>query len=394
MQPIPFVDLKAQYHELRGELNAALHDALESMDLVLGPNVAAFEAEFASFCRVEHAIGVGSGTDALYLALRACGVQPGDEVITVSNSFFATAEAIALLGATPVFVDVDPETALLDPTLLTAAITPRTRAIVPVHLYGQMADMQPIMKIAREHGLMVVEDACQAHGASDRGQRAGSVGDAAAFSFYMSKNLGAYGEAGAVTTRSPEIAERVRMLRNHGSARKYEHHQLGINSRLDELQAAMLRVKLRHVKGWNNMRRHHAGRYSALLSDTFDVSEVRPPEMRPGADHIFHLYVVQVPAGSRDDIQQRLAERGIATGVHYPIPIHRQPALAHTAAARASLPVTDALAPTILSLPMYAELDDTQIRQVVGALRDALPRTVQVGAPAAAAITPAAVAHA
>ncbi|MGE3270346.1 MAG: DegT/DnrJ/EryC1/StrS family aminotransferase [Chloroflexota bacterium] len=382
MQPIPFVDLKAQYAALRGELNSALHDALESMHLVLGPNVADFEVEFARFCHVEHAIGAGSGTDALYLALRACGVRAGDEVITVSNSFFATAEAIALLGATPVFVDVDPATALLDPSRLRAAITPRTRAIVPVHLYGQMADMQPIMKIAREHGLMVVEDACQAHGASDRGLRAGSVGDAAAFSFYMSKNLGAYGEAGAVTTRSQEIADTVRMLRNHGSERKYEHHAIGINSRLDEVQAAVLRVKLRHLKGWNNLRRHHAGRYSALLSDTFGVdraAEIRSPEIRAGADHVFHLYVVQVPAGARDAIQQRLAERGIATGVHYPIPIHRQPALAHTAAAGADLPVTDRLAPTILSLPMFAELDDAQVRRVVTALRDALPRPVQVG---------------
>lgn len=386
MQPIPFVDLKTQYHELRGELDTALRDALESMDLVLGPNVAAFEAEFAAFCRVDHAIGVGSGTDALYLALRACGVQPGDEVITVSNSFFATAEAIALLGATPVFVDVDPQTALLDPSRLRSAITPRTSAIVPVHLYGQMADMQAIMAIAREHDLKVVEDACQAHGASDRGMRAGSVGDAAAFSFYMSKNLGAYGEAGAVTTRSQEIADRVRMLRNHGSERKYEHHELGINSRLDELQAAVLRVKLRHVKGWNNMRRHHAGRFTASLSDAFGgpvTPTVLPPETRPGADHVFHLYVVQVPAGMRDDIQRSLSERGIATAVHYPIPIHRQPALANTAAAQTQLPVTDALAPSILSLPMFAELDDTQIRYIVAALRDSVPRPTQVSVGAA-----------
>jgi dTDP-4-amino-4,6-dideoxygalactose transaminase len=385
MQPIPFVDLKAQYHALRGELQTAIQDALSSMELVLGPNVAAFEAEFASLCRVEHAIGVGSGTDALYLALRACGVQPGDEVITVSNSFFATAEAIALLGATPVFVDVEPETALVDPSRLEAAITARTRAIVPVHLYGQMADMQPIVKIAREHGLMVVEDACQAHGASDRGMRAGSIGDAAAFSFYMSKNLGAYGEAGAVTTRSSQIAERVRMLRNHGSERKYEHHALGINSRLDELQAAALRIKLRHVKGWNSMRRDHAAHYSALIAEAFagtPSATVRPPETRPNADHVFHLYVVQVPAGTRDEIQRQLAARGIATAVHYPIPIHRQPALAHTSAARAQLPVTDALAPTILSLPMYAELEDAQIRHVVAALREAVPRPVHVGAAA------------
>jgi dTDP-4-amino-4,6-dideoxygalactose transaminase len=372
MQRIPLVDLKAQYDALRPDLTVAIQDALASMDLVLGPNVAAFEAEFARLCRVEHAVGVGSGTDALYLALRACGVGPGDDVITVSNSFFATAEAIVLLGARPVFVDVDPATALLDPAQLRSVITSRTRAIVPVHLYGQMVDMDLIMAVAREHDLKVVEDACQAHGAEDRGRRAGSIGDAAAFSFYMSKNLGAYGEAGAVTTRSAEIAERVRLLRNHGSDRRYEHREIGVNSRLDELQAAVLRVKLRHLEQWNGQRRRHAARYSELIADRLAGLDVIRPMTRAGAEPVFHLYVVQVPAAARDAIQHHLAERGIATGVHYPIPIHRQPALADTVAAQASLPVTEFLAPRILSLPIYAELDDGQIGEVVAALREAV----------------------
>jgi dTDP-4-amino-4,6-dideoxygalactose transaminase len=377
---IPFVDLNAQYAALRDEIGIALNNALEGMDLLLGPNVLAFESELASLCQTEHAIGVGSGTDALYLALRACDVGRGDEVITVSHSFFATASAIIMTGATPVFVDVDPATFTIDPAKIRAAITMRTRAIVPVHLYGRMADMTSIMAIAREHGLRVVEDACQAHGAEDRLGRAGSLGDAAAFSFYMSKNLGAYGEAGAVTTRSAEIADRVRRLRSHGSDRKYEHLEIGLNSRLDELQAAILRVKLRRLEAWNELRRRHARRYDEAL----EALDVVRPGLGRGLDHAFHLYVIQTPLGVRDDLQRELSARGIASGIHYPIPIHQQPALQRTVYSATDLSVTESLSPRILSLPMYPELTDVQIEYVASTLRDLLPRPVQVGAAAAA----------
>jgi dTDP-4-amino-4,6-dideoxygalactose transaminase len=373
---IPFVDLNAQYSDLRDEIRDAIDDALESMDLLLGPNVLSFESEFASLCRTEHAIGVGSGTDALYLALRACDIGRGDEVITVSHSFFATASAIIMTGATPVFVDVDPATYTIDPAQIRAAITMRTRAIVPVHLYGRMADMASILEIAHEHGLRVVEDACQAHGAEDRLGRAGSLGDAAAFSFYMSKNLGAYGEAGAVTTRSGEIADRVRRLRSHGSDRKYEHLEIGLNSRLDELQAAILRVKLRRVEAWNARRRSHAQRYHAALEGL----DVVRPALADGLDHVFHLYVIQVPPGTRDDLQGQLSARGIASGIHYPIPIHRQPALQRTVFSSSGLSATEALSPRILSLPMYPEMTDAQIQYVASSLQEALPRPVQIGA--------------
>jgi dTDP-4-amino-4,6-dideoxygalactose transaminase len=368
---IPFVDLKAQYATLRDEIEPALTAALESMELLLGPNVRAFESEFARYCESDDAIGVGSGTDALYLALRACDIGRGDEVITVSNSFMATASAIVMTGATPVFVDVDPETQTLDPDKLQAAITLRTMAIVPVHLFGQMADMAPIVQIAQQHRLRVVEDACQAHGARYGGRRAGSIGDAAAFSFYMSKNLGAYGEAGAVTTSSSEIAERVRRLRDHGSERKYEHVDIGLNSRLDELQAVVLRAKLRHLDAWNSLRRRHAERYEEALRDL----DLVLPITRHGAEHVFHLYVVQLPLGTRTEVQRILTEAGVATGVHYPVPIHQQPVMQRTVAGYTDLTTTEHLAPRILSLPMFPELQDAQIDAVAESLRDALARS-------------------
>lgn len=362
---IPFVDLRAQYQALRPEIVAAIEDVLGGMQLAGGPNTRAFEAELAAYCGVEHAIGVGSGTDALYLALRACGIGPGDEVITVSNTFFATAEAIALLGAVPVYVDVDPETYTLDPSKLEAAIGPRTRAIVPVHLYGQLADMDAIMAVAAAHDLMVVEDACQAHGARDhRGRRAGSIGDAAAFSFYMSKNLGAYGEGGAVTTRSANIANAVRLIREHGAPRKYEHEVVGVNSRLDEIQAAVLRIKLRHLDVWNDRRRAHAAAYDAMLR--VSGAPAQPPALPDGQQHVFHLYVVEVD--ERDRVRDELAERGIATGVHYPIPIHRQQASHGLGRVAGDLAVTERAAERILSLPMYPELTPAQIEHVVSCL--------------------------
>ncbi len=361
---IPFVDLKAQYQSIQDDMLKALADVLEGMDLLLGPNVRAFEAEFAAYCQARYAIGVASGTDALYLALRACGVRPGDEVITVAHSFIATVEAIVLLGAVPVYVDIDPDTYTLDPGCLEAAISPRTRAIVPVHLYGQLADMDAIMPIAQRHGLAVVEDACQAHGAEIRGCRAGSSGDAAAFSFYMSKNLGAYGDAGAVTTNSRAIADEVRLLRDHGSARKYEHQEMGLNSRLDELQAAVLRIKLKHLDAWNERRRLHAYTYDQLLKNT----GLTLPSTRSGAAHVFHLYVIQTE--NRDRVREVLADRGVATGIHYPIPIHQQVAAQGLGRVVGDLPVTNAVTRRIVSLPMYPELGADQLEYIAACLQD------------------------
>ena len=368
---VPFVDLKAQYAPIRDELLAAISSVLDSMDLVLGANVRAFEEEFARYCNAKHAVGLNSGTDALALALRACGIGPGDEVITASNSFIATAEAIVSLGAVPIFVDVDPDTYTLDPVWLEPAINRRTRAIVPVHLYGQMADMPAIMQIARKHDLKVIEDACQAHGAEDRGKRAGSVGDAAAFSFYASKNLGAYGDAGAVTTNSAVLADRIRVLRDHGSSRKYEHEEMGVNSRLDEIHAAMLRVKLRLLDQWNDQRIANARAYAELLADM----NVTRPVTRAGAKHVFHLYVVRTE--NRDGVRAALTERGISTGIHYPTPIHLQPASRGVGRVEGDLRVTERQASQILSLPMYAELTLEQIEYVAAGLREALAQSRQ-----------------
>lgn len=362
---IPFVDLKAQYGPIREEIQAAMLDVLDGMELVLGPNLRAFEAEFAAYCQAKYAIGVAQGTDALMLALRACGVGPGDEVITVSHTFIATSEAIVQLGAIPVYVDIDPQTYTLDPACLEAAIGPRTRAVVPVHLYGQMADMDAILPIARRHGLAVVEDACQAHGAEDRGRRAGSLGDAAAFSFYPSKNLGAYGDGGAVTTNSRAIAECVQRLRDHGSIRKYEHQEMGWNSRLDEIQAAALRIKLRYLDEWNARRRAHAETYAALLDDL----DIALPTTRAGASHVYHLYVIQTEA--RDFGRRVLGNVGVATGVHYPTPVHLQPASLGVGRVAGDLRVTEWVAPRVLSLPMYAEMEAAQLSYVATSMRRA-----------------------
>jgi dTDP-4-amino-4,6-dideoxygalactose transaminase len=359
---VPFVDLKAQYGSLRSDVVKAMWDVLEGMDLMLGPNVRAFEAEFAAYCQVQHAIGVASGTDALMLALRACGIGAGDEVITVANTFVATAEAIAMLGAIPVYVDVDPDTYTLDPACLDRAISERTRAIIPVHLYGQMADMDPIMDFARRYGLVVVEDACQAHGAEYKGRRAGSIGDAGAFSFSMSKNLGAYGDGGAVTTNSRAVAEGIRRLRNHGSSAKYEHEEMGVNSRLDELQAAVLRIKLPHLDRWNARRRAHAQTYARLLQDL----RVKPPVERCGSSHVYHIYVIQ--ASERERVRRAMVDRGVDTGVHYPIPIHRQAASLGIGRMAGDLRVTEELSEEILSLPMYPELEPEQLSYVASCL--------------------------
>jgi dTDP-4-amino-4,6-dideoxygalactose transaminase len=363
-QEIPLVDLKAQYAPLRDEVLQALANVLDGMHLFLGPELAAFEREFAEYCGAKVAIGVSNGTDAIELALRALGIGAGDEVITQPNSFIATGEAISAAGATPVFVDVDPRTATLDPTLLEAAITPRTKAIIPVHLYGRPAAMDAIMAIARPRGIRVIEDACQAHGASIGDRRAGAIGDVACFSFYYSKNLGAYGEAGAVTTNDAALGERVRLYRDHGSRERYRHEVVGRNARMDEMQAAILRIKLRRLDDWNALRRDRAARLSESLAG---ASLALPSADAPGTRQVFHLYVVRHPR--RDELKAFLADRGIGTGIHYPIPIHLQEAYASLGHTPGDFPVTERYAAESLSLPMYAELSDGQIDYIAEAIR-------------------------
>lgn len=362
---IPLVDLRAQYEPLRDEILAAVAEVFDGMQLFLGPHQRAFEEAYARYCGTADAIGMSNGTDALEIALRALGVGLGDEVITQPNSFIATAEAISATGATPIFVDVDSATATLDPSLLEAAITSRTKAIIPVHLYGRPADMDGILAIAGKHGIPVIEDACQAHGATLGSRRAGSLGTLACFSFYFSKNLGAYGEGGAVTTNDPALAERVRLYRDHGSKARYHHDVIGRNARLDEIQAAVLLIKLRHLDPWNDQRRANAARLSQALAGTSLTLPV------PGGDNVrevFHLYVVRHP--ERDALKSFLGERGIATGIHYPIPIHLQQAYAYLGHQPGSFPVTERLAATSLSLPMYAELTEEQIERIAAAVRE------------------------
>lgn len=355
---IPLVDLRAQYGEIAGDIATAWAGVLERCDFILGSELTAFEEELAAYCEAGHAVGVDSGTSALELALRAVGVGPGDEVVTAANTFVASVFAISHCGATPVLVDVDPRTHTLDPDAVARAVTPRTRALLPVHLYGQPADMDPITEIAREHGLRVVEDACQAHGARYRGRRVGALGHAAAFSFFPGKNLGCYGDGGAVVTDDPDVAETVRALRNYGQRRKHHHEAVGFNRRLDTLQAAVLRIKLSRLDQWNGRRREHAATYGRLLGD----ADLELPAAREDAEHVWHLYVVQ--HDRRDALAARLAEAGIATGVHYPVPVHLQPAYAALGLRPGAYPVTEAAAGRILSLPMYPELTLETLEQV------------------------------
>jgi dTDP-4-amino-4,6-dideoxygalactose transaminase len=361
---VPLVDLKAQYRPLKSDILHRIEEILEGMRLFLGPNVQALEEEFASFCEVEHAVGVSDGTAALQLALMACGIGLGDEVITVAHTFIATAEAIALTGAKPVFVDIDPRTYTVDVAQLEGSITEQTRAIIPVHLYGQPADMAPIMEIAERHDLHVIEDACQAHGARYQDHRAGGLGHLAAYSFYFSKNLGAYGEGGMVTTNDSDLACKVRILRDHGSPERYHHEMVGLNGRLDEIQAAVLRAKLPHLERWNAQRRAHAARYTDLLAH---IEGVITPDVAPYAEHVFHLYVVRV--AQRDELLAYLRERGIGAGVHYPVPCHLQPAFQQLGYKKGDLPVTEKVVGEILSLPMYAELTEEQQVYVADAIR-------------------------
>jgi dTDP-4-amino-4,6-dideoxygalactose transaminase len=361
-ESIPLVDLQAQYVSIRSEVDDAIRRVVESAQFIMGPDVAAFESEFAAWCDVSHCVGVGSGTAALELTLRVLGVGVGDEVVTVAHTFIATAEAISAVGAKPVFVDIDPLTYTLDPDGFAAAISPRTRAVIPVHLYGQPADMTRIEAIAAQHGIAVVEDAAQAHGATWEGVKVGSFGNAACFSFYPGKNLGAYGDAGAVTTRDVEVAAQVRLLRNHGRRSKYLHDQVGFGHRIDTLQAAVLRAKLSYLDAWISARRRLAARYDELLSN----SGVILPTVAPAANPAWHLYVIRIP--ERDEMVASLERSGISAGVHYPVPLHLQPAYADLGQKLGALPVTEAVAATCLSLPLYPELSDAQQEQVAEAV--------------------------
>jgi dTDP-4-amino-4,6-dideoxygalactose transaminase len=362
---VPFVDLKAQHRPLAPEIEAAVHAVFERGDFILGAAVEQFEADYARFIGARHAIGVGTGLAAIELALRAFGVGPGDEVITAANTFIATVLAITGVGATPVFVDMDRESYTIDPAAVAAAVGSRTRAIVPVHLYGQPVDLDGVMAVAQRHNLLVIEDAAQAHGARYGNTRVGTFGHAAAFSFYPSKNLGAYGDAGIIVTNDDAAAGRMRLLRNYGQRVKYYHSVFGTNSRLDTVQAAILRVKLPHLDGWNAARRRHAARYAAALP-----AGVHPPAAAANREHIYHLYVIE--ADGRDRLQQRLRERQIDTGIHYPVPAHLQEACAPLGHTAGDFPATEAAAARILSLPMYPELTDAQIDYVVEAVADAL----------------------
>ena len=361
---IPFLDLVAQHRPLEEELTAVFRRALRSAAFVGGAEVAAFEEEFARFSGAAECAGVSSGTDALRFAIMAMGIEPGDEVITVSHTFMATTEAITQAGATLRLVDVTDDTMTMDPAALRAAIGPRTVGIVPVHLYGQPADMDPILEIARQHGLWVIEDACQAHGARYRDRTCGSIGAMAAFSFYPGKNLGACGEGGAVTGADASLMNRVRQLREHGQAKKYYHDTEGYNGRLDAIQAGFLRVKLRRLAEWNDGRRRAATLYREALAD---IPELRLPMEAGYAHHVYHLFVVRTE--QRDALQQHLSAQRIGTGLHYPLPLHLQQAYADRGWRRGDLPVTERTADTLLSLPMFAEITETQVERVADAVR-------------------------
>jgi dTDP-4-amino-4,6-dideoxygalactose transaminase len=357
---IPYLDLKTQYRDLKHEIDAALAPVLENAQFVLGPAVDAFEQAFAAYCGTSDAVGVNSGTSALHLALLASGVGPGDEVITVPFTFVASVAAIEYTGARPVLVDIEPEYWTIDPAKIERAITSRTRAIVPVHLYGQSADMDPILTLAAKHGLAVVEDACQAHGARYRGERCGSLAPIGCFSFYPGKNLGAYGEAGAVTTGDPELAARVRLLRAWGERNRYEHAVRGFNYRMDGIQAAILNVKLRYLDSWNDLRRRRASEYREYLAG----SPAMAPVERPDSHHVFHVYAVRVP--DRDAWRARLTASGIQTGIHYPVPIHLQPAYQDLGYGPGDFPVAERAAREVLSLPMFPELRREEVATIAG----------------------------
>ena len=364
---VPFLNLRAAHEPLRAEFITAIQEVIDSSAFAGGPFVAKFEADFARFCQSDHAIGLGNGTDALWLSLLALGVGPGDEVITVPSTFLATAEAISFTGARPVFVDIEEQSYTLNPELLEKAITSRTKAIIPVHLFGQIADMDPIMGIARKHGLHVIEDACQAHGAEYKGRQAGSIGDTGCFSFYPGKNLGALGEAGAAVTNNTELARKIQILRDHGQSRKYHHAVVGWNARMDGIQAAALRIKLKHLSAGNAARREHARHYDELLGG---LEGVVTPAPAPHGVHVYHVYAIRVE--NRDWTLQTLAGRGIACGIHYPVPVHLQEAYRSLGYTRGSFPVAERCADEFLSLPMFPELTAEQVEYVGREVRTCL----------------------
>lgn len=362
---VPFLDLKAQYLSIREEVQAAINEVLDSTAFAGGPFVSRFEDEFAKFCGCKHAIGVGSGTDALWLALLASGVEKGDEVITVPNTFIATAEAITYCGAKPVFIDVDEKTLNMNPELLERAITKRTKAVIPVHLFGQPADMDPIKEIAKKYNLFVIEDACQAHGALYKGEKAGSMGIAGCFSFYPGKNLGAFGEAGAVVTDSEELANKVRVYRDHGQPQKYYHDVIGWNARMDGIQGAVLSVKLKYLSKWNENRRVKAQKYDRLLNS---LDNIRLPVEKNNVRHVYHLYAVR--DSKRDALIEYLSGKGVATGIHYPVPLHRTKAYEDLGLQPGSFPVAELAATELISLPMYPELTDEQITYICNCIKE------------------------
>jgi dTDP-4-amino-4,6-dideoxygalactose transaminase len=366
---VPFVDLKAQFRSLRAEIVPRVTQVMEDATFVLGPDVSRFEANFASYLGIAHCVGVESGTAALQFALEAVGVGPGDDVIVPANTYIASALAVSAIGARPVLVDID-ETYFMDPSLLEAAMTPRTKAIMPVHLYGQVMPMDSIVAFARARGLFIVEDACQAHGARWKGRRAGTFGDVGCFSFYPGKNLGAYGDGGAIVTGDAAIADRLRLMRDFGQRKKYEHLIKGGNCRLDSIQAAVLDVKLKHLDAWNEARRRHADAYDARLSEIGITTPLRLAD----EGHAYHLYVIEVE--QRDRVAEALRERGIQTGIHYPIPLHLQPAYSELELGRGAFPRTERSAERVLSLPMFPELTHEQIDLVVDALASVQPLAV------------------
>jgi dTDP-4-amino-4,6-dideoxygalactose transaminase len=367
-QPVPLLDLRAQFHTIRDEIQEAIARVVEAQQFILGPEVEALEREIAAYCGTRHAIGCASGTDALLLALMAIGVGSGDVVITTPYTFFATAGVIARLGARPVFVDIDPASYNIDAAAIDAAISPRTKAIMPVHLYGQTAEMGPIRQLAGRRGVAVIEDACQAIGAEYHGRRSGGLGTAAAFSFFPSKNLGGFGDGGMLTTDDPALADRLRILRVHGMEPKYYHRWVGINGRLDAIQAAVLRVKLRHLEKWTSARRHHAQRYGRLFAAQSLDGRITPPAELPGLRHVFNQYVVRVPAELRDGLRKHLAGQGVGSEIYYPVPLHRQECFADLGYREGGFPEAERAAAETMALPVYPELTAEQQERVVHAV--------------------------
>jgi dTDP-4-amino-4,6-dideoxygalactose transaminase len=367
---VPFLDLKSHHAPLRGEFIDAIQEVIDAAAFAGGPFVARFEADFAAYCDCPHAIGVGSGTEALWLTLLALGIRPGDDVITVPNTFMATAEAITYCGARPIFVDVDEHTYTMDPAALKDAITVRTKAIIPVHLFGQPADMDPILEIARDQGVFVIEDACQAHGAEYKGRKVGTFGDAACFSFYPGKNLGAFGEAGAVVTRNTALEERIRIFRDHGQIGKYRHTMVGWNCRMDGIQAAILRIKLRFLERSNQLRRSHAAHYDEALDG---IEELVTPAQAECVRHVYHIYAIRVH--DRDEVIRLLAEKGVGCGVHYPVPIHLQEAYRGLGYQPGAFPISERCANEFISLPMFPELTLAQVEMVAQSVKE----TVAIG---------------